>query len=214
MSSVGRNLLTYMLRSEISNARTENFNVPSIRNWFSSNVSVKPARVRRGCVETAWRNLVVQIAGSNRQKLRHPNRDVNLRHRCCHFAVVEAVDVQSDPVSYRSDEPEKAAWHEYRATSIARIRGSRCTQVRLVPGQHTARPATPTRSPEHLSQAAAQRSQVAAYHLHEHRHRGNVSANLLVRSVPSRAVRWQRRCRRAIAREQARMRVFLRDCRA
>ena len=36
MSSVGRNLLTYMLRSEISNLRTENFNVPSIRNWFSS----------------------------------------------------------------------------------------------------------------------------------------------------------------------------------
>src|SRR4029450_12204733 len=56
-------------------------------------------RVREACrlfggfIETAWRDLVVQIAGSNRQKLRHPNRDVHLRPGYCHFAVVEAVDI-------------------------------------------------------------------------------------------------------------------------
>src|SRR4030095_7314551 len=33
------------------------------------------------CIEAAWRDLVVQIAGSHRQKLRYPNWDVHLRHR-------------------------------------------------------------------------------------------------------------------------------------
>src|SRR4029453_8481205 len=95
---------------------------------------VLPQRVRktggerRGFRKAAGRHFVIQVAGSNRQKLRHPNRDVHLRHRYCHFAVVEAVEVQSDPVSYRSDEPEKAAWHEDRASSLARIRSSRCSR--------------------------------------------------------------------------------------
>jgi hypothetical protein len=45
------------------------------------------------CIKAAGRNLVIQVAGSHRQKLRYPDRDVHLRHRYCHFAVVEAVKV-------------------------------------------------------------------------------------------------------------------------
>ena len=45
------------------------------------------------CIETTWGNLVIEVAGSNGEILRYPNRDVHLRHRHCHFAVVEAVDV-------------------------------------------------------------------------------------------------------------------------
>ena len=38
----------------------------------------KTWRVLCGFIEAAWRNLVIQIAGSNRQKLCRPNRNVNL----------------------------------------------------------------------------------------------------------------------------------------
>ena len=145
-------------------------------------------------VEPAWRNLVIQIAGSNRQKLCRPNRDVDLCDRRVHFAVVEAVEVQSDALSERSDSRlSKAAGHEDRATSIGCIRCAGSRRLDFLGSTRRAQ-RNQTRPPEHLAPDAAQICESFAYRLQEHR---------ASRSEPpcevrtSRVGRWQRRCRRA-----------------
>ena len=217
MSSVGRNLLTYMLRSEISNARMENFTVPSIRNWFSSKVSVKPRRALGGCVETAGRNLVIQIAGSNRQKLRRPNRDVHLRDRYVHFAVVEAVERLERPGRRTGvTSPRKPPGTNTEPRPSTRIRCSRCSRcVQFLRStrrgqRHQHRP------PEHLAPDTAQ-TLVSPSH--------TISTNIAIEATSSANLACEVRYRHASgdgngdagARSLAntpRMRVFLCDRRA
>src|SRR5688572_7177604 len=62
-------------------------------------VAVRVAsRLRRQLIEPAGRNRVPHIAGSNRQELRHPNRDVYLGDGCVHFADVETGELETDPL--------------------------------------------------------------------------------------------------------------------
>ena len=68
-----------MLRAEISNLRTANAN-GSVDSKLVLVVAVRVAsRLRRQLIEPACRNRVPHIAGSDRQELCHPNREVNLR---------------------------------------------------------------------------------------------------------------------------------------
>ena len=88
----------------------------------------EPRRKANALVETAWRDLVIEVTGSNRQELRGPNRQVNLCDWYVDVTVVKAVGAQSDSLSYRSDYPEKAPGHEERAPSIDCSGRSRCLQ--------------------------------------------------------------------------------------
>ena len=85
----------------------DNFSVASIRNWFSVECVCEAHRALGGCVESAWRNLVIQIARCNRQKPCRPNRDVHLGHRYVHFAVVKAVDVTETRSCTGATKPRK-----------------------------------------------------------------------------------------------------------
>ena len=125
-------------------------------------------RALRGCVESAWRDLVIQIAGCDRQKPCRPNRHVHLGNRCVHFTVVKTVEVDSDPFVYRSHQAEKTPGHKHRATFIAQIRRSR--YVDFLGGTRRGEPhGTDHQNPSH--QTAAKRCEPSHSHLHRRQYR-------------------------------------------
>src|SRR6476646_1089885 len=79
-------------------------------------------RLRRELIEAAGRNRVVHVAGSNRQKLCRPNREVHLPDRCFQVADVKSVESQSNLFAERCVDLQVARGREHRARSTARRR--------------------------------------------------------------------------------------------
>src|SRR4030095_13805822 len=63
----------------------------------------KRTRHIREFIKSACRNRVKQVARSNRQKLCHANRHVNLCGRYVQLADVKAVEFEIDPLLHRND---------------------------------------------------------------------------------------------------------------
>ena len=170
-------------------------------------------RALRGGVESAWRNLVIQIARCNRQKPCCPNRDVHLGNRYLHFTVVKAVEFTETRSCTGATKPRKPPGtnNEPRPSPASGAVVGRSTflgRTRRGERHHTDHQSTSHQIP-------GKRCESSHNHLHGRRHRrdSHRSANLVARSVPSRVGRWQRRCRRAMPRERARIGVFLCSCR-
>ena len=170
------------------------------------------SRLRRQLIEPACRNRVTHVAGSHRQELCRPNRDVNLCDWCLQFADVKPVEFEIDLFLHRGAQHQPGRGREERATSIADIRCSRysrCVDVFLGSTRRAQRHHTDHQSTWH--EIPRKPCEPSHNHLHGRRHRRDRhrSANLVARSAPSRVGRWQRRCRRAMPREHARIGVFL-----
>ena len=150
-AGAGRNRRTYMLRRgdlELANGERHG----PVDSKLVLLVAVGEAsRLRRQLIEPACRNRVTHVAGSDRQELCRPNRDVNLCDGCLQFADVEPVDFEIDLFLHRGVQHQPGRGREERATSIADI-GAQEQWVRLrFPGQHTARRAKSHRPPKHFA---------------------------------------------------------------
>ena len=145
-----------MLRSEISNRANGELHCPVDSKLVLLERVGETGRALRGCIESAWRNLVIQVAGSNRQKLCRPNRDVHLGDRYVPLRRSRSRRGLERPglVQERRARESRLARipsHVHRAHQVQQVQ-----QVRPLPGQHTARPATSNRPPEHLAPDTAQ----------------------------------------------------------
>ena len=119
---------------------------------------------------------------------------------------VKTVDVQTETRSCTGAAQHRASPRARTASHVHRLQQAASVGLR----SWAAHGAASDMTPDHQStshQIPGKRCESSHHHLHGRRHRrdSHRSANLVARSVRPRVGRWQRRCRRAIPREHARI---------
>ena len=159
-------------------------------------------RALRGGVESAWRNLVIQITRCNRQKPCCPNRDVHLGNRYVSLrrsktrrGLQRRGRVQERP---RRESPQARTTSHVHRLASSKAGGSTSWAAHGAPTDNRADHQNswhkmPGKCCESLHTISTNVIEATSLR------------NLVMRSVPSRVGRWQRRCRRAMPREQARI---------